>query len=85
MERFFKNRSLRSITLAGGLICAIVPSRTSTAQVNSSSGSGRTRRGHRSDGLKLASSSAMRRPVGTVSKFSSPPADRPTRRGIPPH
>ena len=41
-----------------GLICAIVPSRTSTAQVNGSSGSGRTRRGHRSDGRKLSRSSA---------------------------
>ena len=44
-----------------GLICAIVPSRASTAQVNSSSGSGRTRRGHRSDGRKLIRSSARAR------------------------
>ena len=44
-----------------GLICAIVPSKTSTAQVNGSSGSGRTRRGHRSDGRKLARSSAPAR------------------------
>ena len=44
-----------------GLICAIVPSRTSTAQVNSSSGAGRTRRGHRSDGRKLSRSSAPAR------------------------
>ena len=44
-----------------GLICAIAPSRTSTAQVNGSSGSSRTRRGHRSDGRKLARSSAPAR------------------------
>ena len=31
-----------------GLICATVPSRTRIAQVNGSSGSSRTRRGHRS-------------------------------------
>ena len=46
-----------------GLICATVPSRTRVAQVNSSSGSSRTRRGprsrgHRSRGRKLTRSSA---------------------------
>ena len=44
-----------------GLICAIVPSRTSTAQVIGSSGSSRTRRGHRSDGRKASRSSAPAR------------------------
>ena len=44
-----------------GLICAIVPSRTRVAQVNSGSGSGRTRRGQRRGGRKLSRSSAPAR------------------------